>query len=217
MNSTSGKKGTPIRPENRCAVLEAILFASDRPLTVENMATILDCEPSWVEEGLQELEGKLLSDDRGIRLRKVHSGYELVADPRWLPYLNALRESHYRIKLSRPALETLAVIAYHQPITIPEINRIRGVDSTKACKQLLRLNLIRVMGRKPTPGRPRIYGTTPHFLDLLGLESIEQLLPWESFMDTSDDLDFPDAEPAPWRLRDEHEITSSAGIEPSET
>ena len=191
----TGKIEETLSQTDRCALLEAILFISDRPLTPEFIARTIHRNPDWVREGLEHLRQCLNTSERGLRIRKVHDGYELIADPRWKPYLKALQEARYQIRLSRAALETLAVIAYHQPVTLPEIRKIRGVDSTRACKQLLRLNLIRVVGRKPSPGRPRLYGTTPNFLNLLGLESLDQLIPWETFVDEPLETEFPGAEP----------------------
>ena len=165
------------------AALEALLFTSDRPLTTAELQAVLECSEEEIAAALEAMAEHYTQARHALRIRRTHGGYELVVARPWRPLLMKFREHRDRRKLSPAVLETLAVIAYHQPITVQEISSMRGVDASYACRKLIELNLIRVVGRKPAPGRPRMFGTTPAFLDLLGIRSVDDLPPWEAFLE----------------------------------
>lgn len=186
MNDKNRNHLSVFHEDGLVSALEALLFTSDKPLSPEDIAKVLDVTPKDVEQAATSLENHLSIGEHGVILRRVRTGYELVAHPRWHNLIQRFRENRNRLQLSRSLLETLAIIAYKQPLTVPEITAMRGVDASRACKTLLHLDLVRVVGRKKAPGRPRLLGTTPSFLTLLGLNSLEDLLPWETFVDDNE-------------------------------
>lgn len=156
------------------APLEAMLFASGKPVPVRLLAAALQVEESHVELLLAEMQQEYAQAVRGIELSEVAGGYQLATKPQWAAQVAALageRES----KLSAPALETVAIVAFKQPVTKQEMEDIRGVRVDKVLGQLLERGLVREVGRKESLGRPILYGTTPEFLECFGLRSLEQL------------------------------------------
>jgi segregation and condensation protein B len=163
--------GSRFRPE---ALLEAVLFAAPEPIPLERLAEVLEM-PLWeCKQVLSRYADALQGLDRGIRLRQVAGGWQLVTKPELLDAVARLAGQR-KYKLSRPTIETLAIIAYRQPITRAEIEDIRGVKVEKALATLLEKDLIREVGRKDTVGRPILYGTTDLFLEYFGLNSLDDL------------------------------------------
>ena len=162
------------------AVLEGLLFVAERPLTMREMGQITSRPLSDVAAALAEL--KAASHERGILLQEQDGAFLLVSHPDAAPYIRALLGVHRREKLSRAALETLAVVAYYQPATRAEIERVRGVNSDHTLAVLLNRELIAAGERRPTPGRPIEYGTTFEFLKHFGLASLEELPERERFL-----------------------------------
>ncbi|HEY8347801.1 MAG TPA: SMC-Scp complex subunit ScpB [Symbiobacteriaceae bacterium] len=165
------------------AILEAILLASPEPLTIRRIAEVM---------GLEEREARILMEDlrkqydqpgRGLCIREMAGGYVLTTRPEYAEYVERLLQPKSR-GLSHAALETLAIIAYRQPITKPEIEAIRGVKVDRVVEMLLERRLIREVGRKDAPGRPVLYGTTQEFLQYFGLRDLSELPPVS--LDTSD-------------------------------
>ena len=156
-------------------IIEAFLFASDKPLsTSEIRAWLPDETASNITQTLKDLQTEYDSLERSFILKEVAQGFQLRTKTEYAPYvLKMLRTSPTR--LSRAALETLAIIAYKQPILRQEIERLRGVDVGGILKTLLEKDLIRIMGRKNLPGRPLIYGTTKKFLAVFDLKDLESL------------------------------------------
>jgi segregation and condensation protein B len=156
-------------------VIEALLFASERPLSAREIHFWLPEEdPSNILNALKELRAEYASLGRSFSLKEVAQGYQLKTKSDYAPYiLRMLKTSPAR--LSQAALETLAIIAYKQPILRQEIERLRGVDVGSILRTLLEKELIRVMGRKNLPGRPLIYGTTKRFLEIFDLNDLESL------------------------------------------
>lgn len=152
--------------------LECLLFAAGEPVEVGLLAEALAVEPDTVVE----LAGLLAEEyhHHGIRLERVAGGYQLVTRPEYAGVVSRLRRPR-KVRLSKPALETLAIIAYRQPITRPEVEAIRGVKADGVVDTLLHYELIRELGRRPTPGRPMTYGTTERFLSHFGLFSVDEL------------------------------------------
>jgi segregation and condensation protein B len=176
------------------AQLEAIIYAAETPITLEQMTSLVkdtviaegtsdDAEiKSRVRSRLEELVGEYGATDHGIEIRQVAGGYRMSTKPEQHEVVRAFAKSlKPPIRLSLPALETLAVIAYKQPVTVPEINEIRGVDSGGVIGTLLDRKLITTSGRKQVIGRPILYKTTKEFLMRFGLKDVNELPSMEEF------------------------------------
>jgi segregation and condensation protein B len=155
--------------------LEAMLFVAAEPVTPQQMAAALDVSPSVVERGLNELGASLAS--RGLRLQRHAGRVQLTTAPELAELVERFLGLEATSHLSRAALETLAIIAYQQPVTRPQIDAIRGVNSDSMMKSLLSKGLILESGRADGPGRPILYSTTPEFLQHFGLNSILEMPP----------------------------------------
>lgn len=155
--------------------LEAMLFVAAEPVTTAQLATALDVAPSVVERGLNELDASLSS--RGLRLQRHAGRVQLTTAPELAELIERFLGLEATSHLSRAALETLAIIAYQQPVTRPQIDSIRGVNSDSMMKSLLSKGLILESGRADGPGRPILYSTTPEFLQHFGLNSILEMPP----------------------------------------
>jgi segregation and condensation protein B len=162
--------------EERRAALEAIIYAADEPATIEQLAKTLGEEKLAVQAALDELVASYAAEERGIEIRKVAGGYKLFTKPQQHDvvrrFIKSLRPP---LRLSMPALETLAVIAYKQPVTSPEISEIRGVNTAGVISTLLDKHLITTAGRKEVMGRPILYKTSKEFLMRFGLSDLEEL------------------------------------------
>jgi len=161
---------------NPIDVVEALLFASDAPLEPERVREVLDLES--VDEAtslLGELGRRYDAEARGLAIMEVGGGFRMVTRPELAPWLVRLARSRTRVRLSRPALETLAIVAYKQPVSRPEIDAVRGVNSEGVLDNLLERRLVRIAGRKEAPGRPFIYETTREFLVAFGLRDLGDL------------------------------------------
>ena len=156
-------------------ILEALLFASSDPLSEREIKNCLpEVSVSEIKTALGELQADYRSMDRSFTVEEVAEGFHMRTKSFYAPYiLKMLRDSPTR--LSRAALETLAIIAYKQPVIRQEIERIRGVDAGGVLRSLLEKNLVRIMGRKAIPGRPLIYGTTRKFLEVFDLKDLDSL------------------------------------------
>lgn len=164
------------------AVLEAMMFASTEPLSLEEIRVALpEVDPAQIEHGLDALARALDRPERGLRLEKVAGGYRLVTRPELVSSLRALFRFRNQKRLTPAALDVLAIVAYAQPITAPEMQEIRGTDPAYALKTLMERRLVRMVGRKRVVGRPILYGTTRDFLLHFGLDSLEDLPPVEGF------------------------------------
>ncbi|UCD85389.1 MAG: SMC-Scp complex subunit ScpB [Deltaproteobacteria bacterium] len=157
------------------AVIESLIFVSENALSVDEIKKVLEGEEkSRLKQALDELVAEYGQMDRSFSLQEVAGGYQFRTKPKfasWIKKLNRTRPT----RLTQPALETLAIIAYKQPILRSEIERIRGVDTGGVINTLLLRKLIKIMGRKDGPGRPLIYGTTQEFLETFGLKNISEL------------------------------------------
>ena len=153
--------------------LEALLFVAAEPVTTAQLATALDIAPSVVERGMNELDASLAT--RGLRLQRHAGRFQLTTAPQLTELIERFLGLEATTHLSRAALETLAIIAYQQPVTRPQIDSIRGVNSDSMMKSLLSKGLILESGRADGPGRPILYSTTPEFLQHFGLNSILEM------------------------------------------
>lgn len=158
------------------AVLEALLFVSEGPLPRRRMEAVLEgfAVPEEVASALAQLELDYASPERAMVLVQVAGGYQLRTRPELAPWLKRF-SAVKPLKLSQAALETLAIIAYRQPLVRSDIEEVRGVDAGGVLKALLDRKLIRIVGRKDVPGRPLLYGTTPEFLEFFGLKELAAL------------------------------------------
>lgn len=164
------------------SVIEALLFVSDKPLLIDQIREVLDNLPAdEIRRLLEELKVEYQTYNRGMRITEIAGGFQMTTPPDFAPFLKKLYKSRHTEKTSKPALETLAIIAYKQPITKKEIESIRNVNVDGVVKGLIDKELIRVVGRKRAPGRPKAYGTTRQFLEYFGLNSLDQLPKIESF------------------------------------
>lgn len=162
---------------NELAALEAVLFVTEQPVPTGELAEVLEVSSKRVEELLSQLEEQLVARDSGLVLRSVAGGWRLYSHPDAYPYLERFSTSATARKLSAAALETLAVVAYRQPVSRGQISEIRGVDSDSAVRTLERLGLIEEKERLNIPGNPAVYRTTDLFLEKLGLNDLAELPP----------------------------------------
>lgn len=164
------------------AILEAMLFVSPEPLSLTRfMAALGDVTKAEIERVLRSLGEELEQEGRGVRLVEIAGGFRLVTKPEYSPWIKRLDKAKSTAKLSRSALESLAIIAYKQPIVRSEIEEIRGVETSGVVRTLLERKLVRIVGRKEVPGRPIMYGTTKFFLEHFGLNDLSQLPPLREF------------------------------------
>lgn len=164
--------------ENITASIEALLFISSVPVSILQFSETLGCPQSQVEAALQSLMAFYRSG-RGIRIQHHQGRYQFMTAPEYAQVCEKYLGLEASARLSRAGLETLAIIAYRQPITRPGIDSIRGVNSDGVLKSLLSKGLIQEVGRTEGPGRPILYGTTSDFLQHFGLESLQDLPPYE--------------------------------------
>lgn len=160
-------------PQEELAALEAVLFCSGDPVMVDKLCAIFAITPLQLSHWLDQLDQVL--QGRGIKIARGEDSVQLEADPAYTPYVEKLAAGLRPARLSSPTLETLAIIAYRQPITRPEIEEIRGVKVERALNTLLSYDLITEVGRRETTGRPILYGTTDEFLRHFGLNNLSQL------------------------------------------
>ncbi len=165
-------------------LLEALVFASDRPIRIPELAKAASAPSRQVKELLAELQLEYAS--RGFHLDEVAGGWLFRTGAAYAPFVRELTKQK-PVRLTRAQVETLSIVAYRQPITRPEVDDIRGVDSGPVLKLLLERNLIRILGKKDEPGRPLLYGTTTQFLEFFGLRSLRDLPTLKEFTELSEE------------------------------
>jgi segregation and condensation protein B len=157
------------------SILEALLFLSGEVLTLSSLKDILGLPEAEIRNLMNELIVEYRDRNGGLLIVEIANGYQMVTNPDYAEWIRKFRSTHTSSKLSMPALETLAIIAYKQPIIKAEIEQIRGVNSDSAIRTLYDKRLIKIMGRKEAPGRPFLYGTTREFLQYFGLKDLTEL------------------------------------------
>ncbi|REJ88350.1 MAG: SMC-Scp complex subunit ScpB [Planctomycetota bacterium] len=168
--------GGPEVRSPRAARLEAALFVADRPLSPGKLAqSAAIAGAKEVQEAVEELNDNYNATDSPFRVQRAATGYQLLTRPEFSPWLDKVHERHARLRLSPPAMETLAIVAYRQPILRADIEAIRGVMSGEMLKQLMERGLVKIVGEDDSLGRPYLYGTTRQFLELFGLHSLAEL------------------------------------------
>ncbi len=175
-----------LSPERARAVVEALLFLSEKPLPVEDVRVATGLEPARIRKALDEISGNFREGVSGIVLHEVAGGWQLRTSPDASDYARRfLRVKPQR--LTRAALETLAIVAYRQPVTRPEVEEIRGVDSGAVMKALLERRLLKILGKKEEPGRPILYGTSREFLEFFALKDLASLPTLREFHELSEE------------------------------
>ena len=174
-------------------IIEAMLFVSDKPLFINEIKGALeDISSSEINDIISELAKEYELAKKAFSIKDIAGGFQIITDPVLAPWLRKLYKTSGADRLRGPSLETLAIVAYKQPVSKPEIEVIRGVNVDGVLKTLIEKNLIRIAGRKETVGRPILYGTTSEFLQYFGLNSLEELPRLEEFHITESDIEIPE-------------------------
>ncbi|OLC72006.1 MAG: SMC-Scp complex subunit ScpB [Deltaproteobacteria bacterium 13_1_40CM_4_68_19] len=173
-------------PERAVAVLEALFFAAEKPLDLATLEEVTQFSRELLESALAGLQTTYAAGTGGVALIDLGGRWQLRTEPQTGAYVRRLLQVK-PLRLTRAALETLAIIAYRQPITRPEMEDLRGVDCGAVTKALLERKLIRILGKKDEPGRPLIYGTTKEFLELFNLRDLTQLPTLREFQELSEE------------------------------
>ncbi|MCM8819744.1 MAG: SMC-Scp complex subunit ScpB [Candidatus Omnitrophica bacterium] len=192
-------------------IIESLLFVNEKPLTVEEISEILDLDKDVIKENIEMLMKEYNERESGICIIKVAGGYQMCSHPDNEIWIKKMYYQRYKQKLSTAALETLAIIAYKQPITRLEIEAIRGVNIDGVIHHLLNLGLIKTAGRKEVVGRPFLYVTTRKFLEYFGLNSLSELPKLEEFLaDSNQQLFFQQHNLASTQLTENKNIISQS-------
>lgn len=175
-------------------IIESILFVSDKPVTVEQFKQVVEeTSVSDIERILQLLKEDYSQKVGGMAIAEIAGGYQMLSNPSYAGYIRSFYKTRTKEKLSRPSLETLAIVAYKQPVSRADIEIVRGVNSDGVMAHLLAKALVKIVGRKEVAGRPFLYGTTKEFLEYFGLKSLEDLPKLEEFPMLSSQSDSPQA------------------------
>ncbi len=159
----------------RKSLIEALLFVSGEPVTLAVLKNITDLPETEIKQLIEDLIIEYRERNSGLLIIEIANGYQIVTNPSYAQWIKKYKSTSTSNKLSMPALETLAIIAYKQPIIKAELEQIRGVNSDGVIKTLLDRRLIKIMGRKEVPGKPLLYGTTREFLQYFGLKDLTDL------------------------------------------
>jgi len=170
-------------PAEIMAMVEALIFVADEPVTVKLLAEVIEEDRQTVQAAVEELKNEYDAREGGLQIREIAGGWQLSTRTQFHEEVRKFLKTRPSARLSLASLETLAVIAYKQPVTVPEILEIRGVQSASAIKTLLDKRLIVAKGRKETIGRPMQYGTSKDFLIQFGLNDLTELPSIEDFED----------------------------------
>jgi segregation and condensation protein B len=175
-DSTEDERTPAPATEEIRAAIEAILYAAGEPVTIRELKkTFSGTDPEDIKKGLEEILEAYNAEGRGLQLVEVAGGYQITTRPEYHDWVRSIFKFKPPSRLSIQALETLATIAYRQPVTVPEIMELRGVNSAGVVRTLLEKKLIRILGRKKVVGRPLLYGTTKEFLTRFGLKDMSEL------------------------------------------
>jgi len=180
--SESEEKATR-SPAEIMAIVEALIFVADEPVTAKLLAEVIEEDRQTVQAAIEELKNEYDAREGGLQIREIAGGWQLSTRTQFHEEVRKFLKTRPSARLSLASLETLAVIAYKQPVTVPEILEIRGVQSASAIKTLLDKRLIVAKGRKETVGRPMQYGTSKDFLLQFGLKDLSELPSIEDFED----------------------------------
>ena len=162
-------------PSNLKSAVEALLFSSDQPVTLALLGEALETTPEDLTAALQSLGEEYSAREAGVELREMSGGWVVMTRPEQAEWITRMLRGKRKTRLSRAALETMAIIAYKQPVTKSEVEAIRGVDASGVMATLLERNLVTIKGRSTVVGRPLLYGSTPEFLNYFGLKDLTEL------------------------------------------
>ena len=176
------------------AVIEALLFVSGEPISLDKLAEVLEgTDTDGIRQALDRLRQTYDAPGRGLQIVEVAGGYQIATLSECAPWIKALEKIKSATRLSRSGLETLAIVAYKQPVTRGEVEAIRGVDSAGVLKTLLERRIVKIVGRREGLGRPMLYGTTREFLHYFGLKDLSELPALKEFKEVAETL--PEHEP----------------------
>jgi segregation and condensation protein B len=170
------------------SIIESILFISGEPVSLDTIRKLIEVDKYNTDRLLKDLIHDYALRNTGLLIVEVAEGYQMVTNPACSPWIKKLLSTSVPKKLSQSSIETLAIIAYKQPIIKAEIEAIRGVNSDGVVKTLLERRLVKILGRKEAPGRPLMYGTTPEFLQQFGLKNLSELPTLKEF----EEIDIPE-------------------------
>lgn len=182
MTETNSMSPNPLNPKNKLiSIIDSLLFVSDHPITIAEFEEVLtEFSGTQIAEAIEELKTNRSQEEYGVQLVEINNGYQyrtLKDNADWIIRFNKAKPQ----RLSRAALESLSIIAYRQPITRPEVEEIRGVDSSGVMKMLLERNLVKILGKKDEVGHPLLYGTTKDFLSFFNLRNLSELPPLKEY------------------------------------
>lgn len=167
-------------------IIEALLFVSGDPISIERLKDVIGVNKQQLELALEGLKKDYAESNRGIQVIEIAGGYQLSTRIEMAPWIKEMEKVKAASRLSKPGLETLAIIAYKQPATRAEIELIRGVDAAGVLKTLMERKLVKIVGRKEVAGRPMMYGTTREFLQYFGLSDLTGLPTLKEFSEVAD-------------------------------
>ena len=170
------------------SIIEAMLFVSGEPLSLREIAINIEATPKYIEEIINEMIIEFEVSNRGIKIISINDGYQLATKSEYSDYIQKLLKKNKRQSLSQASLESLAIVAYKQPITRIDIDEIRGVKSDSAIQRLIEKELIKEVGRLEVPGRPMLFGTTEEFLRQFGLNDLKELPSLDIFAVEDDEI-----------------------------
>jgi len=184
--------------KNYKSAIEAILFVSEKPVMLDQLKEVLpELKPAQIHDLVKGLQEEYINREAGMVVVEIAGGFQMLSNSHVAGSIREFYKTKTKEKLSRPALESLAIIAYKQPVGRAEVEVIRGVNSDGTIAHLLNKGLIKITGRKEVPGRPFLYGTTKEFLEYFGLKSLEDLPKIEEFNQLGVDMPKADAMPLP--------------------
>ena len=181
--------------ENALKNLETVLFITDKPLPVEKLAAITEQKEEEVRDLLSKLQNTYFESGRALQIVESGGGFQMATKPEYASYVRKLYRERMTVRLSVAGLETLAIIAYRQPLTRAEIEAIRGVEVIAALETLVERGLVKVDGRKETVGRPLLYATTAEFLRFFGFNSLEDMPKLDTLVEKKPELPEEELEP----------------------
>jgi len=188
---------------------EALILASPEPIPLARLARLVHCKQAIVKEFVGELNGAYIEQGRSFEICEVGGGYQIRTLPEFGAMLQTVQTTR-PLRLSPAALETLAIVAYRQPVTRAEVEHVRGVDAGAVMRSLLERNLVRIAGHRDVPGRPMLYGTSKRFLEVLGLASLDDLPTLRDLAELAPDTAAGAPEPA---MEADEEATATAEVE----
>ena len=175
-NSHVSCQGSPLRPAEVKSILEAILFSANEPISLKQLSQVFEnVSIDAIRDRMTELGDEYQGTNRSFQLIEIANGFQICTHPEYYNWIEKFYTRQVRVRLSPSALETLAIVAYKQPVTRTKVEDIRGVNSDSVLNSLIQKGLVRIAGRQPGQGRPLLFSTTDEFLDQFGLKDLSEL------------------------------------------